>query len=251
MSLPILLSPVTLSDTPPLDLDLRRRKELQILVHKLGLTATETVNWSLLDLALTHPSFSGTHNYEQLEFLGDSVVRLIAAELLLESAPGSSVGEHSAIRSVLVSDRFLSELTERLGLTRHVLISPSVSSRDWQADVFEAILGALYLSTGNTELIRPWLDELLLEKAAIVRQDPALENYKDALQSWTQANFQCLPEYKTRLYRPEDEDQQFISEVWLKDQALAQGIGRSKKNAEQAAAKLAFSTHVQSALGTH
>ncbi len=65
--------------------DPRRKRELLKLLQKLGLTDLSRVNWQLLDLALTHPSMSSTHNYQQLEFVGDAVVRLASAELLLET----------------------------------------------------------------------------------------------------------------------------------------------------------------------
>jgi len=71
--------------------DPRRQKQLKILIQKLGLPTTAPVDWSLLDLALTHPSISSTDNYEQLEFVGDSVVRLISAELLMEIYPQEPV----------------------------------------------------------------------------------------------------------------------------------------------------------------
>ena len=141
----------------------------------------------LLDLALTHPSISRTHNYEQLEFVGDSVVRLATAELLLEIYPQEPVGEFAAIRSILVSDRVLAELAESYGIEPYMLIGANAMGnpsgrQSWLADAFEAVLGALYLSTNNMDLIRPWLDSALKLKAEQVRNDPARLNYKDALQ---------------------------------------------------------------------
>jgi ribonuclease-3 len=206
--------------------DPRRAKQLKTLVQKLGLSETATVDWSLLDLALTHPSVSPQKNYEQLEFVGDSVVRLAAAEVLLETYPDDPVGEFAALRSMMVSDRTLAEFADSYGLERYLLAASSVNldhagriSR--LADAFEAVLGALYLSTRTMGLVRPWLDEALKEKAAEIRRDPARQNYKDALQEWTQARYKQ-------------------AEVWLNDRKLGQGTGRSKKAAEQAAAKDAF-----------
>ncbi len=69
-----------------------RQKQLQSLVHKLGLSADANVQWHLLDLALTHPTVSASANYEQLEFVGDAVIRLAAAEFLLETFPQMAVG---------------------------------------------------------------------------------------------------------------------------------------------------------------
>ncbi|MGF1590577.1 MAG: ribonuclease III [Pleurocapsa sp.] len=239
--------------------DPRRQKQLSTLIQKLGLPATAPVNWSLLDLALTHPSVSRTHNYEQLEFVGDSVVRLLAAELLLEIYPQEPVGEFAAIRSILVSDRVLAQLAESYGIEPYLIIGSNATGnpagrQSWLADAFEAVLGALYLSTHNLDLIRPWLDRVLLTKAEEVRNDPARFNYKDALQEWTQRKYKILPEYKvaenkqlkSSLSRENPAQSahyasdRFVAEVWFQNRCLGKGYGQSKKASEQAAAKEAL-----------
>ncbi len=225
--------------------DPRRQKKLKILIQKLGLPVTSPVDLSLLDLALTHPSISSTHNYEQLEFVGDSVVRLISAELLMEIYPQEPVGEFAAIRSIIVSDRILAELAESFGIEPYLLIGSNATGnpagrQSWLADAFEAVLGALYLSTHNMDLIRPWLDQALATRAAEVLRDPARFNYKDALQEWTQRKYKILPKYQVRQNKqvelPQHENR-FVAEVWLQERHLGKGYGRSKKAAEQAAAK--------------
>ena len=238
--------------------DSKRQKQLQILIQKLGLPATAPVNWSLLDLALIHPSVSRTHNYEQLEFVGDSVVRLLTAELLLEDYPNEPVGEFAAVRSILVSDRVLAELAESYGIEPYIVIGSNAKNnpsgrQSWLADAFEAVLGALYLSTQNMDLIRPWLDRTLKNRAKEVLQDPARYNYKDALQEWTQRKHKILPEYRVsenkqlivattgdRQNISSYQSKRFVAEVWLKESCLGKGYGRSKKASEQAAAKEAF-----------
>ena len=226
--------------------DPRRKKQLEKLIQKLGLPATAPVDWLLLDLALTHPSVSMADNYEQLEFVGDAVVRLAAAELLLETYPQDSVGEFAAIRSILVSDRVLASLADSYGIEPYLLIGTNatgnpIGRQSWLADAFEAVLGALYLSTHNMDLVRPWLDEALQLKAIEVRNDPARQNYKDALQEWTQGKYKILPEYRVKENKNcQSPSDRFIAEVWLKDRCLGKGSGRSKKTSEQAAAKEAF-----------
>jgi ribonuclease-3 len=226
--------------------DPRRQKQLSQFVQKLGLPAQVPVKWELLDLALTHSSISAQENYEQLEFVGDAVVRLAASEMLFETYPDATVGEFAAIRSVLVSDRLLAELAQAYGLERYLLVSPSAASDKtgetsrW-ADSFEAVLGALYLSTNTLELIRPWLDSHLQKLAAEIRADPARQNYKDALQEWTQAHYKILPEYRLKETGTVHADaNRFTAEVWLQNSCLGEGTGRSKKAAEQAAAKQAY-----------
>ncbi len=227
-------------------LDPRRQKQLQKFVEKLGLPEKAPVQWRLLDLALTHPSISAEANYEQLEFVGDAVVRMAASELLFETSPDSSVGEFAAIRSILVSDRILAQLAQNYGLERYLLVSSSAASdkagqTSRLADGFEAVLGALYLSTHTLELVRPWLDPHLQQLAAEIALDPARQNYKDALQEWTQAHYKLLPEYRlkeTNLMH--GDEKRFTAEVWFQGRQLGEGKGRSKKAAEQAAAKQAF-----------
>jgi ribonuclease III len=226
--------------------DPRRQKQLHQFIQKLGLPEQAPVQWTLLDKALTHPSISAEANYEQLEFVGDAVVRLASSELLFETYPNSPVGEFAAIRSVLVSDRTLAQFAQIYGLERYLLVSSSAASdkageTSRLADAFEAVLGALYLSTHTLQLIRPWLDPHLQKLADEIRQDPARQNYKDALQEWTQAHYKILPQYRLKETSLVHGDaHRFTAEVWLQDRRLGEGTGRSKKAAEQAAAKQAF-----------
>ena len=224
----------------------RRQRQLESLLQKLGLPAQAPVQWHLLDLALIHPTVSTQANYEQLEFIGDAVVRLVAAELLWETYPDCPVGEFAAIRSVLVSDRILAQLATEYGLELYLLVSGSAASdkageERRLADAFEAVLGALYLSTHTLELVRPWLDPHFKQLAAYIRSDPAKLNYKAALQEWTQGNYKVLPEYRVEENsQPPSAQERFTAVVWLQDRILGKGSGRSIKAAEQAAAQVAF-----------
>ncbi|AFY41609.1 ribonuclease III [Nostoc sp. PCC 7107] len=224
----------------------RRQRQLESLVRKFGLPLDAPIKWQLLDLALTHPTVSDSANYEQLEFVGDAVVRLAAAVILWEKYPECQVGDFAAIRSVLVSDRILAQLAREYGLELYLLVAGSATSdkvgqESRLADAFEAVLGALYLSTNNLDLIRPWLDSHFEQLATEIRLDPARLNYKAALQEWTQAQFKVLPEYRVEeINHPNRNQERFAAEVWLYDKKLGEGRGRSIKAAEQAAAKIAF-----------
>lgn len=228
--------------------DPRRQKQLWQFLQKLGLPEQVSVQWALLDLALTHPSISSEANYEQLEFVGDAVVRLATSQFLFETYPDALVGEFAAVRSVLVSDRTLAQLAQYYGLERYLLVSSSAAGdkageTSRLADAFEAVLGALYMSTHSLKLVRPWLDPQLQRLAAEILKDPARQNYKDALQEWTQAQYKLLPEYRLKETSSIHGDaHRFTAEVWLQDRRLGEGTGRSKKAAEQAAAKQAFLT---------
>lgn len=230
-----------------------RRKDLERLLQKLGLENWPAIDWSLLDLALTHPSAAAA-NYEQLEFIGDAVLRLAAALFLAETYPKLAVGELAAIRSVLVSDRTLADIGECYSLDRYILKSKAVATDPTgiaarQADALEALLAALYLSTHNFYLIRPWLDSHFRPLAEAVLQDPARQNYKAALQEWTQSHYQCLPDYQvTEINSTHDAPDRFKAVVYIQGKCYGQGIGRSIKVAEQAAAKEAFTVLQKSQL---
>jgi ribonuclease III len=217
-----------------------RQRQLEKLIDRLGLPSTATVQWLLLDLALTHVSVSATDNYEQLEFLGDAVLRLFVAKHLWTHDRHDNVGQWTAVRSVLVSDRILSEVAYAFGLERFLLVAPS-AARDTKgetsrlANTLEAVIGALYLSTHNFTLIEPWLRPELEQRAAQVRLDPTYQNYKAALQQWTQGHFHRLPEYRvTEEPTPAMPLLRFSAEVWLQDEWLGIGTGASRKAAEKA-----------------
>jgi ribonuclease III len=226
-------------------LDPRRHKELHRLIAKLGLADTAQVHWQLVDLALTHPTFSSVANYEQLEFIGDAVLRLAAAEFLFETDARAAVGELSALRAVLVSDRSLTEIARQYGLNRYLQVGGSAindprGEASRLAEALEALLGALYLSTHDLSLIRPWLDRHMQQQAAAVRADPARQNYKAALQSWTQARYRSLPEYRVEETGPIHDPERFTAEVWFQGQRIGRGQGPSKQAAEKQAAQAAF-----------
>ncbi|MBD3880855.1 ribonuclease III [Phormidium tenue FACHB-886] len=224
----------------------RRQVQLRQFIQKLGLPQQAAVNWQLLDLALTHPTASATANYERLEFVGDAVVKLAAAEFLFTTYPQATEGEMAAIRGILVSDRLLAQVAEAYGVDRYLLqgnsaLADKVGRETRLAAAQEAILAALYLSTGNLELIRIWLDSHLQQFTETIRRDPALQNYKGALQAWTQTHYKALPEYRVmEVGQAYGDQERFVAEVWLQDKLWGQGKGQSKKAAEQAAAQVAF-----------
>jgi ribonuclease-3 len=214
-----------------------RQKQLETLIQKLGLSKDASIQWHLVDLALTHASASAKANYEQLEFVGDAVVRLAASELLFEIYPDCTVGEFAAIRSILVSDRILAKIADSYGFDRYL-----TGAEPRLADSLEALLAALYLSTQTLKLIRPWLDGHFQRLAAEIRSDPARQNYKAALQELTQGKYKTLPKYSVKeTGTVQGGEDRFTAEVLIQGELVAEGKGRSIKAAEQAAAQAAFS----------
>lgn len=227
-------------------MDPQRQKQLQQLLRHLGISSLGDVDLALLDQALTHPSAPSLKNYETLEFLGDAALRLAAAEYLLEAYPTAVVGELTALRSHLVSDKTLTQLADSYGLERFLWMSDAAakdpSGRPSRlAEAFEAVLGVLYLARHDLSLIRPWLDHHFERLAKSVQADPARHNYKAALQELTQAHYKALPNYHTvELTRTHGDLERFGSEVWFQGKLWGRGKGASMKLAEQAAAREAF-----------
>lgn len=226
---------------------------------RLGLESSSPIRWDLLELALTHPSTSGDENYEQLEFLGDSVVRLVAAKGLWTENPNGKVGEWSSIRSVLVSDRILAEIASSFGFEQFLKVGASAKDdhkgkTSRLADAFEAVLGCLFLSTQTLDLIEPWLEPIFTQYANMIRSDPTYQNYKAALQQWTQAHHKVLPEYRVKPIEDNPAqklDPSFEAEVWLLGQCFGVGQGRSMKQAEKAAAQKAYQALTLSKTNEH
>jgi ribonuclease III len=223
----------------------RRQQDLENFVLRLGVAAGVELRWDLLDRALTHATAS-SENYEQLEFVGDAVVKLVAAEFLLETYAELDVGEFTALRSVLVSDRHLAAIADGYGFDRYLVVAASAqfdragrASR--LADAFEAVLAALYLTRHDLSLIRPWLDPHFQKTATEILADPARQNYKAAVQNLTQSRLKLLPEYKSReVTAVHNHPERFEAEVWVQGECVGVGRGRSIKAAQQAAAQQAF-----------
>lgn len=220
-------------------------RNLDALIAQLKLPAA-AIKRDLLHLALIDISSSADENNEKLEFLGDAALRLAAAEFLMERYPQMSVGEMSAVRSQLVSDRVLAIIAQQYHLSHYLTLSKSAQgdkagAESRLADTLEAILGALYLSVGNLSLIRPWLDDHLQRLTDELHGDPAKQNYKAALQELTQLHYKALPTYQSReISQTHGDEERFHAQVWFQSKRWGEGKGRSIKMAEQAAAKVAF-----------
>jgi len=223
-----------------------REEQLRQFIRKLGLSSQISLDWTLLDQALTHPSANPTQNYQRLEFLGDAALKLATARFLYDRFPQATEGEMSAWRDVLVSDRTLAQVGDRYNLERYLLLGNTAlgdptGQETRIAEALEAVLAVLYLADPTLGLIRLWLDSHLQEKVAEIQNDPAQMNYKGALQELTQRDFQELPHYRTvEVTQPAIATERFRSEVWIGDRCWGRGAGPSKKMAEQAAAQEAF-----------
>jgi len=220
----------------------KRLRELDKLLSDLGVLCGRM---SLLEEALTHSSYAAenpgiTHN-ERLEFFGDSVLKFVISEYLLERFPGYDEGKLSEIRAVLVSGKTLAEVADRHKLGRYIQTGRRVSLKpSILAGAMEAVLGAIYLDSGLMQ-VQNMIIRLFGAQATAVDRDDVKENYKAQLQEWTQARSEGIPIYSVVSTEGPAHDPLFSVNVAVADKVVGNGSGHSKKDAEQSAAKDAIS----------
>jgi ribonuclease-3 len=225
-----------------------RRRLLLAFLASLGLADALPADLDLVPIeeALTHSSAGRPLNHERLEFLGDAVLRLAAAEFLGREHGGLSVGQRSALRAQLVSDRWLAELGLRCGLEPMVhlgaLAMGDTAARETiRAEICEALIGGIYEAMGGLEPIHLWLTPHWRQSTAELLADPHRHNWKTALQEWSQARGLGLPRYRCEeRSRRHGDPRRFHCAVDLGDGAIGEGWGRSRREAEQQAARAAL-----------
>lgn len=204
-------------------------------------------NNDLFQKALIHSSFSkennldSLENYERLEFLGDAVLKLCVSRILFKNFPTYPEGELSKIRSFVVSDNTLAQLAIKLGLKPLIILGAreeKTGGRDKKsilACVFEALLGAYYLD-GKYHELAEFLEKSF--KPFIKEVDEHFEkfNSKAVLQEYTQAQNKEIPKYNVIEELGPEHNKVFVVEVSYKNEVLASGKGKTKREAEQACA---------------
>ncbi|MBM5815877.1 MAG: ribonuclease III [Cyanobacteria bacterium K_Offshore_surface_m2_239] len=157
-----------------------------------------------IDEALCHSSLGEARNHERLEFLGDAVLRLAATEFLRCEFGTLRVGEQSALRGRLVSDQWLAELARTIGMDTVLRLGPmaggdTAGRATVMAECAEALLGGIYLAwggvNGGLEPLMRWLTPHWHATAVTVLADPHRQNWKSALQEWSQGQGLGLPHY--------------------------------------------------------
>jgi ribonuclease-3 len=205
----------------------------------------EPADLALLQEALTHTSSGLNPHHEQLEFLGDAVLRLTASEFIASAYPQMPVGERSSLRAQLVSDRWLAELGSTIEIERWWRIGPkasgdSTAAATIRAELSEAVIGALYRINGLTA-VHQWLTPHWQRSAEAVLADPHRGNCKSALQEWSQGEGLGLPTYSSEeISQRHGDPRRFRCRVALQPQLAAEGWGRSRRDAEQQAARAAL-----------
>jgi len=206
---------------------------------------------SLIITALKHRSYLNVSNEdrmasnERLEFLGDAVLDLVVTHYLYQKFPKRTEGQLSKIKSILVSKPVLAEIANDLSLGSLILINrgeEKTGGRRRQsilADCLEAVIGAVYLDKG-LQYAENFIQARLLRKFKSIMQRELYQNYKSKLLEYAQSEIGELPEYKVLKESGPDHDKSFVIGVFLKGKKIGEGNGKSKKSAEQEAAKLAI-----------
>jgi ribonuclease III len=229
-------------------IDENRKKQLDELLEFLNIS---TSDYDLLDLALTHSSYtfenklSTLENNERLEFLGDAVLKIIVSKYLFNRFPGYREGDLTQIRSVLVSDRTLFQIADKFNFGDYIKMGfheEKMGGKKRQSTIacgFEALLGALYFSAKPDEL-ENMLIRLIEEEVTIIDESASKFNYKAILQEYTQAKYNSLPVYKVISEEGPEHEKTFEVHVKINDEIVGIGKGQSKKFAQQEAAKEAL-----------
>lgn len=200
-------------------------------------------NKNLIIEALTHKSYKKAYNNERLEFLGDAVLNLIVGEFLYNKFPDSNEGDLSKIRASLVNEKGFTKLANAIGLGDYIYLSEAEDRNSGRtkasilSDAFEAIMGAIYLEAGLLTL-KPIVLDLLLQNYENINLDELFSDYKTALQEITQARFGEIPVYKLESATGPDHLKVFELSLWIGDVHYTTAVGKSKKLAQQAAAKI-------------
>ena len=204
---------------------------------------------ALYELALTHPSYNADaktkhHDYERLEYMGDSVLGFVCADLIYKNHPEMNQGLMSKLRSNLVNSQSLAKYARSISLANYIRTGQSISSNQINQsnkileDVFEALIGAIYLDLG-IEVAYKHITKFLLPDVLNVNEEE-LTDAKTRLQEEMQAEYQDRVTYKLINTEGPAHDRKFTVQVIFNDVILATGSGKSIKAAEEDAAKEAL-----------
>ena len=229
-------------------MDAARTEALQKLAAQLGVTFRDL---ALLQLAMTHTSFANeAHGHvessERLEFLGDAVLELAVSTYLYQRYPEMPEGQLTKVRASIVCSATLAELATQLHLGDYLLLGHGEEmggGRTRQTnleDVFECVIGAVYLDQGWPAANAYVRRQLAPQFAQVSEGDSVQKDYKTQLQEVVFRQPHQSVEYVELAESGPDHDKRFRFQVVVTGQVLGEGLGHSKKEAQQHAARLAL-----------
>lgn len=216
------------------------------LLNSLNINPNSLSNYSL---ALTHSSYNADantkhHDYERLEYMGDAVLGFVVADMIFQKYPTMEPGVMSKLRSYLVKSHSLATYARKIELHKYIKVGHSIGlnqifeSDKILEDVFEALIGAIYLDQGVNfayQYIKGFVENDLNNIDLDV-----LTDYKTKLQEEMQAEYRNSVKYNVINVSGPAHNRHFVVNVTFNDLVLATGEGKSKKEAEENAAKKAL-----------
>ena len=227
------------------DLTTDRKNHLLSFLKPLKLAVKDL---SLLNNSFIHSSFLKENNKknlednERLEFFGDAVLKLIISEYLMKNYSHFSEGELSKSRAFVISEKVLVKIAAKLDLKKYILVGKNEKRSmpvSILADSVEALIAVIYYECG-IDAARKFIYEHFKEFIELVGENTEIDNYKAVLQEYTQKYKLGLPVYKTMSEFGPEHNKEFEVVVELNNSKLAQGKGKTKKEASQFAAKNAL-----------
>lgn len=231
-------------------LEKHRKQELLAFQKK---AACKFKNIRLLDTAFYHRSFSHEHsdfsiNNERLEFLGDSVLGMIVAGKLYCAHPDRSEGDLAKIKAAVVSEESLFPIALTLEIDKYLMLghgeemSGGRKKKALLADAVEALIGALYLDSGF-KAVQQFVLRIIEPQLKLVEQNKhQYRDYKSLLQEYAQRKYHTIPKYILVETHGPDHNRIFYVKTVIKEIEYETASGKSKKEAEQAAAEIALKT---------
>jgi ribonuclease III len=224
-----------------------RMDELAALQER---TKYKFIDIKLLNKALTHKSYANEksknlkHN-ERLEFLGDSVLDILVSDYLVKEFSDFAEGTLSKIRAAVVNESCLAKLAHKINLGNYLLLgkgedlSGGRQKASILSDAFEALAGAVFRDGGLNAASEVFLP-LFVKEVKNTAESWSFRDFKSDLQEYTQNKLSCIPSYKVVREIGPDHAKEFEVVVVIRNEEQGKGLGRSKKEAEQAAAKIAM-----------
>jgi ribonuclease-3 len=206
---------------------------------------------ALLRLAFTHRSYLNEHrdtvmsHNERLEFLGDAVLELIVTEHLFAKFPDQTEGSLTLLRSALVKAETLSDAASKMGMNDYLLLSKGEAKDNGRArqiilaNTIEALIGAIFLDQGY-EVTKYFISRHIFYLIDQIVSEEGWIDAKSKFQEKAQDEMGITPSYKTIKEEGPDHDKEFTVGVYLDNNLIAEGSGKSKQEAEQEAAKKAL-----------
>ncbi len=226
-----------------------RKQELFDFISNAGL---ELNDLAILENAFTHSSFANeskdekVKDNERLEFLGDSVLQLVISQWLYENLHVDE-GEYTRIRSFVVSEDSLSEVADKLNISKYIKIGRGEEITGGRhkkailADCVEAVFAAVFIDRGY-EAAKDFVLKYLVSKIKDVVANKHHRDFKTELQEYVQKKYKKVPEYTLVKITGPDHNQEFHYTVTLNSKTFGPAVGKNKKDAEQNVARMAWET---------